>query len=791
MPPEAPGPSPEARAGEDALGTDVSRTLEPGLTASPLQIVEVGSPAEEHRLCRELGRFQQIPASLVAPVVGGSGQAAAIASIARRCGRTAQLRSGMALDFDTALRAGGGPAVPGVVVVGRGIDPQLADLAAALCRAEVVPAEQVPAWRHPGLSASGAAALVLWNRGESRLQEVVATLEALAAHGVPFGLIPCDDPQLGRWILVKTLSFPCIPDRGKLGVVSNVLWGRGRPRCVRGRQHAVASLVRSDLDLLVIDGHGNALDFELGEKTVLCGRLAAPGASGPGLFSCFFDGKCFRDVGHLPDGELVDPRDVSSLLLVMLSCNLLHLGRTPFSSRLGLVSALLGGETVAAIATAGATWLSEGLPVLALGLLSEGRTIGEVAQKLNATHRVGAGSLSGLPLGVSPFVVVGNPCARLAPRRLADVRVLARAAGAVTAAVTAPVDERGAFARIPLEPSDLPRGRWRVRGLEGHQWARAALLDAVPERAAYLWLGPEVPLAGTILRLESSAADGLPQQCATLDTVRSRLGIWPTILDCYLEDQQKGSQTFATLEHTLLAAIRLQRQLSKILNEMESSKFQVSKPSHQPGRTFGRALGLIRGAGQALVTLLAEIATVKGLPDLGHRSSMQLTRSRCQSGPCSCGHSVLSSITYGGPRAGDAQLVRHMCACGEAGQNSPETAIALQPAERAVCPGSMLRLQLRASAPAEHHLLLQTQAAVELPSRDRRIVGPMAELLLEPGQIADLICDLPVPPDLAPGIYPVSLVGVANGGLLHRKCVFEATPTASPGRSRLAVMQAP
>ena len=666
-------------------------------------------------------------------------------------------------------------AVPEMVIVGGGVEPRLATLASVLCRRRAVSFDELLSRKNAPRECG--AALVLWSPGRVALGFVVAVLEALSRWRVRFGLIPCDDPDIARWFLVKTLSFPEVRDRGRMGVVSGTLDGHGRPACVRLPEQPASDLLRSDLDLLVIDGHGNALDLDLGTKTVLCARAAAPSAGGDGLFPCFNDGRCFRQVGARAGAELVDPSAVGSLLLVMLTCNLLHLGWTSFTPRAGIVPALMGGGVVTAIVTAGATPPADSLTVVALSLIHEGYGLGEVAEMLNEHQAVHQDVATGLPRGIGPFVVLGNPCTRLVGTGVAQARVVHRHAGSVTAELHRDwrSSPRGSFVRVPITPAELRVPSWTLRGLAGDAWGRVAVVGSRHNRAAYLWLGPQVRIANRTLQLDADTSAGFEER-RTLESCVERLRIWPVVLDSYLEDHSQAgapaAASAAAIERSVLGLIRLQRTLAQLVNRMESAhRLTTSDDGHR--RRFEMGLGHLRQTGAELLRVCVGIATSKGLPDLGDRSSMRFYGNRGEVGPCACGESLVYCHSYASLESDDLRLLRYICACGDAGQDSAGTAIQLRPAARRARRDQTVRLRLQCTAPQDHFLFVQGLAAVDQWFQDRPIHGNVSEALVSPGASADVECDVHIPPRLSSGIYPISVVGVANGGLVHRRTMFQ------------------
>ena len=75
-------------------------------------------------------------------------------------------------------------------------------------------------------------ALVLWSPEHQPFARTADLLEALSSRNAGFGLVPCDDRDLARAFLERTLAWSEVADRGRTGVVSSAFAPHGRPACV-------------------------------------------------------------------------------------------------------------------------------------------------------------------------------------------------------------------------------------------------------------------------------------------------------------------------------------------------------------------------------------------------------------------------------------------------------------------------------------------------------------------------------------------------------------------------------
>ncbi|HTE52795.1 MAG TPA: hypothetical protein VK698_18205 [Kofleriaceae bacterium] len=667
-------------------------------------------------------------------------------------------------DADRAVGAGG-RAAPArsrwLLLSGRGVDPRLVRLAEDMLATPARPLEGA----RGGAAADGAAALVLWSAARGSLAGTGVSLEALASDGVPFGLIPSHDPDVAAAFLSRTLSSPELPDRGRTAVVSTAFEAAGRPACINDSDPSVVALVRDDLDLLVLHGHGNALDLDLGRSAILCSRARVPRPAGPGLFPCFQPGgKCFRQVRDHAAAELVDPGGLNARLVVTVSCHVVSAGVGAYPTDVGIVPSLMAGRMVAGLFTIGATAMGGELVTLALCLLHEGRPLGQVARLLNEFHAA-QGVATGIGPGWSPFAVIGNPRARLVTDRLQRARVVGRPGGAIVARLPRDPEggARGAFVQVPLRPSDLPGSPVARAVTSAGSWSKVVVLAAAGERAAYAWLGPDTRLRARTLRLEAPPAD-LRSAARTLQWCSERLRVWESILDWYIEERAEDAATVEVVERLVLGLVRLQRFLSGMAGAMHEGRAE-------PG-WFESALAALRRAGTQLLAVCVDVATATGVPDLGLHIAMRATGEVGDAGPCACGECPLRSQAYGRAEDGPADLLRLMCGCGDAGQESAGTPARLEVTTRRVRRGERTRLTLRCSAPPDRFVLAQGVVSLE-PWLDKRPVhGPITEVLVQPGRSAALACEVRIPRRVKAGLYPVSLLAVVGGGLVHRKTLF-------------------
>jgi hypothetical protein len=128
--------------------------------------------------------------------------------------------------------------------------------------------------------------------------------------------------------------------------------------------------------LLVVSGHGNAVDVGSVTAGVLCSRTTHSDAD-PAAYPCFHDGQCFRQplFGRAPASTqgLFDATSITHPIVLLLGCGTMPLGGAPaYASTIvgGLRgSAALGGVAANGILYHDASVLFEGTLELLLGVL--------------------------------------------------------------------------------------------------------------------------------------------------------------------------------------------------------------------------------------------------------------------------------------------------------------------------------------------------------------------------------------------------------------------------------------
>jgi hypothetical protein len=750
-----------------------------------LHVVTVGSPADERALLRALSGWERAPAARAVPA--RAAELDRLRALAQRCEReavTGSLKGGGldALAGDASADEGH---VPDLLVVGPSVDPSLEGLASVLCRRGVVRLEDLAAGRAEP-HAGAATAMLLWSPDDTPAGTTIAALEALTERGVRVGLMPCFGADSDRWALLKALTFPLLPNRGRQRVLSSSpLDSANAPGCV-GEAREIPSILRRPLDVLAFEGHGNPQDLFVGRNAILCARQGrgAGATPGAGLFPCYHDGVCFRRAFRLPDAELIPGDALDALLLFAVTCYYVQLGKSSFSQASGLAPQIMRGPAVAVISSPAVVWSYTDLSVLGLCLVHEGRPLSEVAHALDWLQRESIGLSTGLPKNAPSVALFGNPCARLRPLGIKDAVVVGRDGPALIAETPAATPGLGAFVRVALDGSDREVRTWSLEGLAPRAWARGARLKGEAGERLYLWLGEQAVAGRDTLRLAPLAPPDV--ELKTLRDFIEAFDFWPLFLDYCLEVREGRNSNVGLIERALKSLPRWQRGFTRMLFDASPPYAPVLVNANAGSRLgFVHALTRMREFSAAVLDLCADILAFDGFNDIGTYAPLLNGESDLTSGPCACGQCELQTHQWVPPSGPRPVAYRHACACASAGTDSCRYDVRWKSSPLTARLAEPLRLSLALSAPPDRHLAARAAAVLVRPTHDRRISGPHAELLLAPGETGELACEVVVPADVPPGVHEVSVIAIVNGSLVQRSYMAELLAPARP-RSRRA-----
>lgn len=725
-----------------------------------LLIVQFENRAEEIQIVSTLQPW--------APVVGrvavaNADEAKQLSAIAKRCGRRSRLVVPAELDhlLPALFENSASMRRPDVVIVSKCASPMLRDLVVAMFGDDTLTLEDLSAQDLAVRDIS--TALVLWNVTDTRGDDLTAALQVLNATTCTIGFLPCFGTALDRFMLMKVLSFPDIPNSGAEEVISSFLPGRGPSGSIPNAAITTGELLRSEMDFLAIQGHGNPLDTFLSEQAILCAAASQKETQAPevgGLFNCFHGGTCFRQTGRWPTAERVPGSEVNALALFAHVCRFFQFDERPFNRSHGLAPQIMSGPVIATVTSPGPVWTDNNLFILGLAMIREGQTFAEVARSLHDLHDRHLGYETGLPAHIPSILAFGSPIARMRPR-VVPVARRDRVNGPI-AVVTldALTTCQDTIVRVELSEHETTaklavHGLWlgaRVKSARAH-WDRACL---------YLFIQGSHPDRDVEIQLTI-----IDQQASVhfLEDVQRSLGFWPHFLDAVAERREESGKTAKDIQECLLAVIRARRILRNYLNDMEGSQdvelARLSRLDHSIKQEVSNIQGL-------LLRTATDILMKEGVGDHAMCGPLLSSSKLGPTGPCACGHGEIRTQEFRSNNSDSLPIFKHTCGCNDAGYDSAALQVQWIDAPLSVQPGQLANLNLNITSEPHKALTIASNAIIASFSRNNVAYGSIEVHSSSGGKTVAICCSVPVPEDFPRGLCELSFLAIVNGALAHR-----------------------
>lgn len=330
----------------------------------------------------------------------------------------------------------------------------------------------------------GDAVLMLVDYGSASPSEYLALLRAADQADCPVAVIPtAARPRFAEILASDELVLDLRDSAFRLLECPETV-DAAVPAILRRGQVATADGAGEDLrrgSILALQGHGGPADAGFGPFMNLCSRGLYDASDQP-TFPCYGTTRCFRQAlyarADADTAGLIDPRDVKASLVILDGCGTLPVPGSLFPFATSLARGLLESRARALVLSHGVSASPLSAYVLLLALLAESAPLGVAVRAANRHRRVSAGTASIVGDGVAPWILVGNPIARV---RGLHVNVLEPVAGAPQDFVCeTPPGPTGALVRVP-ERSDGPA----EVVTDPPCWVAGARFEGF----GYLWLG--------------------------------------------------------------------------------------------------------------------------------------------------------------------------------------------------------------------------------------------------------------------------------------------------------------
>lgn len=748
-------------------------------SAPEIILIRVAGAAEERAILNALKGRRRSTSGFVVPAFDSL--VPGLSRIAAVCHCRLRIIEGGQIPAESAPpeTLSGDPLSPGLAILTlRHVDPQLVALAEHLAGTIAI------TWADGAdrALARARAVMVLFS-AQTPTDEVWQTIALLARHDLPFGILCVDGAAQGRFSLLKALLFPAadVQDVDQIADLAAPGDAGGPPEVPGGPAEAACEARR----LLLLSGHGNAVDVG-GAGVVMCPRAEAD-ASGSlaGIYPCFGDGLCFRQplFGRSPRSRqgLIDPALLRYPLVLLLGCATLPIGGRPFDHRGTILWRLAGSDVRAAVAAMGIFYHDLNTETALLSLLLDGHELGEAVRIFNAWHRRAYGQTLPGRKGVGPLVAVGNPQMRLTSRL-----VQAFAISAKDGPVPSPTQglSGNGFAILRLDGA-APVGNDGVAlctppGVKG-----AGIRIGPPDGdAAQTYISVQAKAAPTgrpLIALRPFDRDDVESDIEAIRDSASHLPYWRLLMAGPESPMAEALGPEGACLAGEIGALDLERLVAEYLS--------VQPRTRDAALPAGTALAvhqLVMARWRAWHRLALEAACCHVRRTGGFLFHLWQGAYRRDEGagepPCPiCGRQTRWLEHHSHTDPADRHHVVHCPACGVIGE---------------LPRGITVRAGEPKWAGGQRTLTMDFDFASERPAKAE---GPVAliredwfheacdtaaaaDLIIAPGARERVSFTLPVSPGLPGGLYPVTLVGVLNGGLVQIRSHVSIAEAAGPGR---------
>ena len=624
-------------------------------------------------------------------------------------------------------------------------------------------------------------ALVLYSP-RTPADEFCRTLALLSQQDIAFSVLPLDNSDSGRLPLLKSLLFPTVEirDVDQIEDLSAQAYTNVDDRRSGSTASTTNVLPDRNQRILLSSAHGNSVDLG-GRGIVICPR-GEPKAREDmvGLYPCFGDGYCFRQplFGRSPNSNegLIDPALFRYPLVLLLGCGTFPIGDMPFDHSRTILWRMAGSDTLAVVATLGVFYHDLNVETALLSLLLDGHELGEAARTFNAWHRRAYGRTSPAKEDYGPVVAMGHPGLRLKSCLIRELELAS--------------EEEGLPISIPsdvMQFSGNGLALFKIRGTsEGDERPKALYVPRPLKGAAVSIVSPHrndetsifVSLQSNIFpdlerpaELFTFSRQTFEQDLAALRDSLSYLAFWRLLLT----DEKSPIAAALGRDGERLAADVSSLELEPILLGYLSAH-PFAKDGVFPTSSIIAAHNLVMNRWHSWQRLMLGAACLYVQRTGGFlfhlwekfydRSCSESREERCPS----CLRETVSLLYCSQMDPLDQHQIIHCPVCGVLGE-LPH-AIAIHTSEPiGVCRGSdtlVVGFEIKAERIASVYGVV-TLIRESWFHTLHDTVEPI-ELLVDRGAKRTFSIVLSISPGLPPGLYPLSLVGVLNGGLVQLRC---------------------
>jgi len=740
-------------------------------------MISVASESEERAVLSNLAGWEMSAGTPVVPILDVDGFPERIRELWRSVGlRPSQLPFSQIVWCSERSASPSQPrytrGLPDVVVASNNLDPAVRDIAAALMGAPVRDIRSLT--KHESFASSSRPAVMALLTPDDMESATLAALEALTVQGGTFGIVPVENGWRGRLSTIKALTISTIPYAQGFRVINGFCDEqalKGAPTGVFGTEVALDEPLSRIPDVLLLCGHSNAWEMTVRPDLILCSREGIDQNTelpdGDGVYlPCFHGAGCPIQVKQAKglywrDG-LTSIASLRSRVLVLWGCNLVRFGTI---LRRGLVFQACQSDTLAVISATEPLSGSLAEQASLLGLIAEGRPLGDVVAVMNKTLKQTYCMTTGQ---IGPFILFGNPNLTLRGSAVHYAAVEMTEHGIkMPIPKQSSASESGCFVRITPPESGYVSIRTKPPGV----WLQGSYLSTGD---CYAWVksdpGEESSDSLTVL-LDRPPDDPFEEERVALCRVRDSLLNWLILLERFkqMASDPEDVQFFTDSLAKLPAAFAMLRWISLKREPVQWRALWTWDDA------FGNAPGskMLDDIGTMSTTFLDSVLwairtfgadrVLQALPGIPQRGTQPEPEK-----PCDCGRGRLWRRMYlSGTDDSVCNRGEYQCEiCDALDIDDGRRLMQLQPIQRRVQRGQTIEYTLKYTAPCDECLHIRYGAVLGRWSREEdQITGHRCDVHVPLGQSSEIVGDLTVPQDCARGSRRLFVVAIVNGWL--------------------------
>jgi hypothetical protein len=753
-------------------------------------LVEVETKEEEHSVFQALTSLHSSRDIIIVPVRREFSLALIIAEIAREQGNPLQIWTFREFNESSLIglsqkQKSPSPVGQSAIISIGDIDEEMVFLAHYLSGGSALQANDIETVSRDGIQR----VLVIYT-GTSPQNKLTKTLSRLSQQKVPFSLLLVDKPFSGRLAILKAFLFPSVEIDGadwlsELSSLNNT--SSGTPKEVK----TSPSLSRNNSSILVLSGHGNAVDVGKG-GSIICARSTSVVNPSYGLYPCFFDGLCFRQpiFSRSPESNegLISPESFNYPVVLLLGCGTMPLSNNPFEASNTILGCLNESHSIAGVATIGVFYSDPYVESLLAALLLDGYCLGDVVQLFNNWYREIYGDYSSpADGGLGPLVAFGNPDFRIRSSLVKKLKYKKSEKQEISISLKSDDLSENNLAVLKVENIDdsYMWGLYTPTGVEG---AAVQILNPDEHSAPYVYL---------LIKCKEKSKMEQPAKLLALDVknrhqeaaaLRESIGLFPfwRIFLTQISESlgQKESNSTSRSRDPIYKCDQIEPLL---LRHLSMNPFGTGNilPSSELIAIHDYLISLWSEWQKLMLETTSLYIKLNGgfTFQLWHNIYRHLRNVRRLRKCPNCGEDILSLCYSSHLNPSDERDVIHCSTCGVLGELPSSVGVIALGLKKSYPCGKTMSVHFEVEAIRDIALIGYFTVIRECWFHKKADIAKTFECRISPGNKQGVIFDLSISGGLTEGLYPLTLVGILNGGLVHLRFHMHISSDA-PTKSR-------